>query len=537
MSIENSIYKILEDFIKKYELPMAEEQVLIETMRDTRRPIEFIDSTLTLDAAAWKKLYQLLGTSNKQPLPERADTSQGIFTIESSQDKPYDASPPSQISHHFDDLTESIRNKLDGISEQINVETSANYRQNLIPKIYQELLESNSPCNKILTPRDQGELNRIIRTAKESTDRVTVDFSKINTTANGIFLFQARNINIIGKIFEPITLNECHHIILMALDCRLRQPNAHNQHYNQPATVSGIRLMNCSNINLYHCNFIGKSIDNHTLSVISNGVTKKSGNLVRRPIALRINNSTRIELYKCYANNVHNAFEIVRSSYLTCHYNTAHYVMQDVFQCHEITHSDIKNNYRGRILAYQQHQNDATSQDGKLHADFIQVSRSTKAHGQSHNLALEDNYDLCNYTTAILKEQQPLSKYNRFLIQLSKDAGPLVSDQCQVNYAVGIQGIFFRSEVGGKHSNITIRNNIIRSTQHNPLTAKDVDCTSLVIEDNVCIEGTNNYRPDCSCKPTKRIDPNYFKGEGVSYMVKADDSEAFQSGMVVVEDC
>ena len=42
------------------------------------------------------------------------------------------------------------------------------------------------------------------------------------------------------------------------------------------------------------------------------------------------------------------------------------------------------------------------------------------------------------------------------------------------------------------HNNITIKDNIIHSSQYNPLTVKNTYCSSLVIQNNTCVLGINN---------------------------------------------
>lgn len=549
----SEVYNVLTELVDGQALPEAERIALIQAMKSARHPIEYIHNALELKYQSTKIRSRLSLDTGNEAIEFPAESFTGQVEINFSQqgndtlntafkEQTNLVKEWSKIINkgaHYQGDIKKYRDVLvnDLYSLQVNNKSNKEYhsfdkafieacqQQSITTEAVPLLLDADTSL--IYRPENQADLNKAISEIKIAGIPRIIDLGEIQTQSKNISFYAAEQVIITGIIYKPLTINNCHDLLINAVTCYLPQiPLAHNVHYHQPAAVDGIHIMRSTNINIYNCNFIGEVFDQRRLNIIHNGVKRNSANLVRRSIALRASDSSNIDIFNCYAENIHNAFEIIVGNYITCEANIAHNLIQDMFQCHAITNSNIIENFRGNVLAYQQHQTDISSGDGKMHSDFIQIARSNAQQSTSHHLTIRGNWDLCQYTKTKLTNEHENEGFYGFLIALCDEAFHLVSINRHPNYAVGIQGVFFRSEVGGKHYNVTVKDNIILCTQHNSFTLNDIDCGTLHISNNICLRGDNHYSPE-TLPPPPPTHHNYFQGEGVTYALKSGCSNGF----------
>ena len=101
-----------------------------------------------------------------------------------------------------------------------------------------------------------------------------------------------------------------------------------------------------------------------------------------------------------------------------------------MFHGYEMKNCRFYSNYRGKVLSYQKMLGSYPSgNDGKIHADFLQIFRSNNQ-GLSSNIYITGNVDLCNYSK---------NHVGGYLANICDESTPLVSYDISPNYGVGVQ--------------------------------------------------------------------------------------------------
>lgn len=249
--------------------------------------------------------------------------------------------------------------------------------------------------------------------------------------------------------------------------------------------------------------------------------------IILRPKGISIRNSKNAFVINNYLENTFNAFEIVGSDEIYFEGNIANYLISDMFHCTKVKRLTIKYNYRGKGLAYQlakdhryyiRADRERVSYDGKIHSDFVQIFSEIQDRIISENINICSNSDACCIIQDAIGDN---NDWNNFC----QNAFPLVSQQRASNHAVGLQGIFIRSENNLRHKNITIEENHIYNTQHNPYKA--INANNIRIVKNYCTKGLN-----FNTSSNTPITPNI---EGVTNIIRANGDAYVNDNHVIID--
>ncbi|MBK8455421.1 MAG: hypothetical protein WAQ53_15550 [Thiofilum sp.] len=509
---EKYIHSLLIGFLNTAIHDPIERESIIEGMMYSDNPTLYINSIIEIPDDVYKKIEEIVLIRNKI----KYDTS-----LEDSNPKikKRNVAPKAQVDELFKNLKKNLKAPR---TEKFT------FRNSLVAR-RSELC--STPYENQYSPVNQSELNNIIKEHRNTSNYTLIDLS--NCSATAISINRANKLIITGKVNnKPITINGSNNIQICDLDASITSNYISNRNNYTSCDSVILAINSCNHIYIKNSYFHGGLYDANQETIIMNGMTQSTPKaVILRPKGVSITtNSKNVFATDNYLENILNAFEIVNSSRIHFEGNIAHYLISDMFHCNKVTDLTITHNYRGKGLAYQLAQGHRLrinakgiqeQYDGKTHSDFVQIFAQKGDTTPSRNIHIYENYDACI--------AQSLNDSDTNWVSFCQQSDPLVEKSRATNHAVGLQGIFIRSEVFAvnqlQHQNINIENNHLYNTQHNPYTV--LNSTKFRIVNNFCTTGKNFNTS--SNTPTQ---PNI---EGVTNIIRANPNAYISNNYMITD--